>query len=60
MQANPVRLSVIIPIYNMGKYLAECLHNVLSQTLADIEIIAINDGSTDDSADILTHYAAQK
>ena len=59
MQAHPVKLSVIIPIYNMGKYLAECLHNVQSQTLADLEIIAINDGSTDDSAAILKHYAEQ-
>ena len=46
-------LSVVIPVYNVEKYLAECLDSVLAQTLCDIEIICVNDGSTDRSPDIL-------
>lgn len=53
---NP-KVSVIIPIYNMGKYLVECLESVREQTLSNIEIIAINDGSTDDSLNILKKNA---
>ena len=50
-------LSVIIPVYNVEKYLAECLDSVCSQTQKDIEIICIDDGSTDGSAAILDDYA---
>ena len=50
-------VSVIIPVYNTEKYLKECLDSVISQTLKDIEIICINDGSTDNSVDILKEYA---
>jgi len=53
---NP-KISVIIPIYNMEKYLARCLDSVINQTLKDIEIICINDGSTDNSLEILTKYS---
>lgn len=52
-----VKISVIIPIYNMERYLRECLDSVLSQTLKDIEIICIDDGSTDRSYDILQEYS---
>ena len=51
-----MKISVIIPIYNSEKYLRECLDSVLSQTLADIEVICINDGSVDGSLDILKEY----
>ena len=51
------KISVIIPVYNVEKYLRECLDSVINQTLTDIEIICINDGSTDSSLDILNEYA---
>ena len=51
------KISVIIPIYNVEKYLKECLDSVLNQTLKDIEIICINDGSNDKSGLIIEKYA---
>lgn len=52
---NP-KVSIIVPIYNMEKYLAKCFNSLLAQTLKEIEIIAVNDGSTDDSMLILKAY----
>lgn len=51
------KISVIIPIYNSEKYLEECLDSILNQTLKDIEIICVDDGSTDNSLTILENYA---
>lgn len=51
-----VKVSVIIPVYNVEKYLAECLDSIVNQTLKDIEIICINDGSPDNSLEILREY----
>jgi len=51
------KVSVIIPVYNVEKYLKKCLDSVINHTLTDIEIICINDGSTDGSAEILQQYA---
>lgn len=51
-----IKVSIIIPVYNVEKYLAECLTSILNQTLKDIEIICVNDGSTDRSAKILEAY----
>jgi len=48
-----VKVSVIIPVYNVEKYLRRCLDSVVNQTLKDIEIICINDGSTDGSLAVL-------
>jgi len=48
--------SVIIPVYNVEKYLARCLDSVLAQTFTDFEIICVNDGSTDNSPAILADY----
>jgi glycosyltransferase involved in cell wall biosynthesis len=53
------KISVIIPVYNVEKYLARCLDSVIAQTFSDIEIVCINDGSTDNSADILSEYATR-
>ena len=50
-------ISVIIPVYNMEKYLFVCLNTVLNQSYSDIEIICVNDGSTDASSDILEYFA---
>ena len=50
-------VSVIIPVYNMESYLEQCLDSVCNQTLRNIEILCINDGSTDSSGQILEKYA---
>jgi len=52
-----IKISIIIPVYNVEKYLEQCLNSVVNQTLKDIEIICVNDGSTDNSKDILNEYA---
>lgn len=53
------QISVVIPIYNTEQYLCQCLDSVVGQTLKDIEIICVDDGSTDGSSRILAEYAAQ-
>ena len=52
-----VKVSVIIPVFNVEDYLKQCLDSVVHQTLKDIEIICVNDSSTDKSLDILEEYA---
>jgi glycosyltransferase involved in cell wall biosynthesis len=52
-----IKVSVIVPVYNVAKYLPACIDSIVSQTLRDIEIICINDGSTDNCAKILEQYA---
>ena len=51
------KISVIIPVYNVGNYLAKCLDSVLNQTFGDFEAICVNDGSSDNCASILEEYA---
>ena len=53
---NPV-VSVIVPVYNVEQYLPQCLDSIVNQTLKNIEIICVNDSSTDNSLNILNHYA---
>lgn len=52
-----VKISVILPIYNVEKFLPQCLESLIKQTLTDIEIICINDGSTDGSQEVIDKYA---
>ena len=56
--SEPV-VSLLVPIYNVERYLRECLDSACSQTLEDIEIICLNDGSTDSSPDIIREYMAR-
>ncbi len=55
---NPL-LSIIVPVYNVEKYLRECLDSLVNQTLKDIEIIVVNDASPDNSEAIVLEYATQ-
>ena len=54
--ASP-EISIIVPVYNVERYLRDCLDSLVNQTLHEIEIIAVNDGSTDTSLDIMEEYA---
>lgn len=53
------KVSVILPVYNVGKYLRQSLDSLINQTLKEIEIICVNDGSVDDSYEILEEYKAK-
>ena len=53
------KVSVIVPVYNVEKYIRKCLDSIVGQTLADIQIILVNDGSKDASGDICREYAAK-
>ena len=50
------KISVIIPVYNTAPYLKRCLDSVLGSTYRNLEVICVNDGSTDESLSILEHY----
>ena len=50
-------LSIVVPVYNVSKYLKECLDSISKQTFNDFEVILVNDGSTDNSLDILNEYS---
>ncbi len=54
---NSIAVSVIIPVHNAGRYLEECLDSVVGQTLEPIEILCVNDGSTDNSGELLSQYS---
>lgn len=60
MNTNSPLVSVLMPTYNVGQYLAETIESILNQTLSDFELIAVNDGSHDNSLDILTDYAQRE
>lgn len=53
------KISVIVPVYNVEKYLENCLNSIINQTFSDIEIICVNDGATDNSEAILKKYQQQ-
>ena len=52
------KISVIVPVYNVENYISKCLDSILAQTHTDIEVICVNDGSTDNSGKILDEYAS--
>ena len=52
-----IKLSIIVPVYNVAEYLERCLNSLINQTLNEIEIICVNDGSTDNSLYILEKFA---
>lgn len=52
------KISIIVPIYNVERYLGHCIESLLNQTMREIEIICVNDGSTDSSLDVLQKYAS--
>lgn len=55
-----VKVSIIVPVYNTAKFLPKCLDSIIGQTLKDIEIICIDDGSADESPQILDSYAEKE
>ena len=57
MKGFPAKIAIIVPIYNAEKYLSACLESCIKQTLRDIEIICVNDGSTDESQKIVDAFA---
>ena len=54
-----MKVSVLIPAYNVEKYIDECIESVLTQTMQDFEIICVDDGSTDRTRAILEEYSAK-
>ena len=54
---DDIKVSVIVPVYNVAKYLPECMDSLVNQTMEDMEIICVNDGSTDNCLEILEEYA---
>ena len=57
LASSNIKVSIIIPVYNVERYLKQCLNSVVNQTLKEIEIICVNDGSTNHSPQILEEYA---
>lgn len=53
---NSPKISVIVPVYNVEKYIDRCLQSLVNQTLQELEIIVVNDGSPDRSEDIIKKY----
>lgn len=59
MKMNSPKISIIVPVYNVEPYLHTCIDSILNQTLRDIEVICVDDGSSDKSGAILDEYAAR-
>ena len=53
------KISIVVPVYNVEKYLKKCIESIINQSLQDIEIICVNDGSTDSSLEILNDFASK-
>ena len=58
-QTDKPAISVIVPVYNVEKYLDKCVRSLTAQSLRDIEILLVDDGSTDSSGRMCDGYAAQ-
>lgn len=58
-QSPPVKISIIVPVYNAAEYLPACLDSLVNQTLEEIEIVLVNDGSTDHTPRVMREYAAR-
>lgn len=54
---NALKISVIVPVYNVEKYIKRCVESILAQTVSDFELILVNDGSTDSTLEICQSYA---
>lgn len=59
MEKYNIKISVIVPVYNTSKYLEKCIESILNQSLKEIEVICINDGSIDNSLEILEKFSKQ-
>ena len=55
-QKNKIKISVIVPVFNAQNTISKCLDSLINQSLSDIEIICVNDGSSDNSLKILQEY----
>ena len=55
-QTENIKISIIIPVYNIERYIGKCLESLIKQTYNNIEIIVINDGSTDQSLNVIEKY----
>ena len=53
------KISIVLPVFNAAKYLYKCLDSILNQSFIDFEVIAVDDGSKDNSLEILNEYAAK-
>ena len=58
MSVTPL-ISVLVPCYNVEKYLVECLDSIVAQSYKNLEIICLNDGSTDSTLDIINSFASK-
>ena len=52
-------ISILVPVYNVERYLNQCLDSILQQTFRDFEVVCINDGSTDHSLEIIKSFIAK-
>jgi glycosyltransferase involved in cell wall biosynthesis len=59
MDNNEIKVSVIVPIYNVGRFLSKCIETIINQTYHNLEIILVDDGSPDQSGEICDEYAAK-
>lgn len=59
MERNIPEISVIVPVYNVEQYLAECISSILSQTFTDFELLLVDDGSPDRCGEICDEYAGK-